>query len=162
MLWVAVLFVGLYVGVIGFHSLALRAGDIIVLAAAAFFGFGNAYSRVVMKRVGGAELVPDVRLAIGGAIALIASFLVIDSAAIVYQIVPLALLAGFLYWLCMKTFARAVYLVNANNAIVLNNSQIFFGSLAGVFILSEQYSIEKLVGSIIAIVAIYFIAGKKH
>lgn len=160
-MWIALLFVGLYVGVVGLRTIQLRAGDIIVLGSVIFFGFGNAYSRVVMKRMGGAGLVPDVRLAIGGILALAALPFVLRSASVLYELLPFALLAGLFYWLCMKTFARAVYMINANNTIVLNNSQIFFTSIAGVLILSEHYSWEKFVGSVVAIVAIYFIAGRK-
>jgi drug/metabolite transporter (DMT)-like permease len=159
--WIGLLFVGLYVGIVGLQSIHLHAGDLIILGSALFFGFGNAYSRVVMQRMGGARLVPDVRLAVGGVLALIAAIFIVQSWELVYTIAPLALLAGLFYWLCMKSFAKAVYLINANNTIVLNNSQIFFTSLAGVLILSESYSIEKLAGSVIAIIAIYFIAGKK-
>ncbi len=158
--WMIALFVGLYIGVVGFRSIQLKSGDLIILGSVLFFGFGNAYSRVVMKRMGSARLVPDIRLIIGGILALLTSLFVIRNTNIIMAILPLVLVGGLFYWLCMKAFARAVYLVNANNAIVLNNSQIFFTSLAGVLILSESYSIEKLVGSIVAITAIYFIAGK--
>ncbi len=160
--WIVALFVGLYIGVVGFRSLALHKGDAIILGSALFFGFGNAYSRVVMKQMGGARLVPDVRLAIGGVIALAASPFIINDLALVRSLLPFAVLAGLFYWLCMKTFARAVYLINANNTIVLNNMQIFFSALAGVLILSEPYSFEKLIGSVIALTSIYFIAYKEH
>lgn len=160
-IWMLVLFLGLYIGVVGFQSLDLKSGDLIVLSSVLFFGFGNAYSRVVMKRMGGARLVPDARLTVGGTLALIAFLFVVKNVSIVVEILPFAILAGLFYWLCMKTFAKAVYLINANNTIVLNNSQIFFTSLAGVIILGESYSFEKLLGSVIAITAIYFIAGRK-
>lgn len=159
--WMLVLFVGLYIGVVGFRSIQLRGGDLIVLSSAIFFGFGNSYSRVVMKRMGGARLVPNVRLTIGGIIALALSPFLLNELPVPKSFIPYALLAGLFYWLCMKTFAKAVYLINANKTIVLNNAQIFFTSLGGVIILGESYSLEKLLGSIVAITAIYFIAIKK-
>lgn len=159
--WMLILFIGLYIGVVGLRSIHLRTGDLVVIFSALFFGFGNAYSRVVMKRMGGARLVPNVRLTIGGLIALAVSPFVLRELSLPSRFVPYALLAGFFYWLCMKTFAKAVYLINANNTIVLNNAQIFFTSLGGVFILGESYSIEKLLGSLVAITAIYFIAVRK-
>lgn len=160
--WTLVLFIGLYIGVVGFHPLHLLKGDLIILFSVIFFGFGNAYSRVVMKRMGSARMVPDVRLTVGGIIALILALFIIRDLALIWAILPLALLAGLFYWLTIKTFARAVFLINANNTIVLNNSQIFFTSLAGVFILSESYSWEKFIGSVVAIIAIFFIAGRNR
>lgn len=159
--WMAMLLIGLYVGVVGLHQIKFRVGDVIVLSSALFFGFGNAYSRVVMKRMGGANLVPDVRLFVAGILALVVAGFVISDIATVRAVLPAALLAGLFYWLTMKAFAKAVYLINANNAIVLNNGHIFFTSIIGVFILSEPYSWEKLIGSLIAITAIYHIAAKK-
>lgn len=160
--WIIALFFGIYLAVVGLRSVHLRSGDLIILGSVLFFGFGNGYSRVVMRKMGGANLVPDVRLAIGGAIAICASVFVLHNGSVITRLLPFALLAGLFYWLTMKSFARAVYLINANHTVVLNNAQIFFSSLAGVLLLTEHYSIEKLIGSIIAITAIYFIAGKKY
>lgn len=159
--WIVLLFLGVYIGVVGFQQIKFRPGDLIVLGSVIFFAFGNAYSRVVMKRMGGAGLVPDVRLSVAGLLALVLALFVIKDITIVREVLPLALLAGLFYWLTMKSFAKAVYLINSNNTIVLNNAQIFFTSIAGILILSEPYSWEKLAGSLVAITAIYHIAAKK-
>lgn len=158
--WIAVLFGGLYLGVVGLHGVSFLKGDLIILLSALFFGFGNAYSRRVMKRMGNPRIVPDTRLTIGGLLGLFGAFFFIKDSSIIGQVLPYALLAGLFYWLCMKAFARAVFLINANNTIVLNNGQIFFTSLAGVVLLGETYSWEKFAGSVVAITAIYFIAAK--
>lgn len=156
-IWVAVLFIGLYIGIVGFNGVSLKLGDLIILGSVLLFGFGNAFSRVVMKKMSKPRIVPDVRLFVAGTIALLIGLVAIKDYSIIVTILPLALLAGLFYWLCMKAFATAVHLLNANEAIVLNNSQVFFTSIAGVLILSEDYSVEKLIGAIIAIVSIYFI-----
>lgn len=161
LLWMAVLFIGLYIGVVGFHSVSLNSGDIIILVSTLFFGFGNVFSRKVMKNMGSARLVPDIRLALGGLFALLIGLFLIRDWKVIVSLLPLAIIAGLFYWLCLKFFSYSIYLVNANNAIVLNNSQIFFTSLAGVVILSEAYSLNKFLGSVIAIISIYFIAAKK-
>lgn len=159
--WVVVLFIGLYIGIVGLSSFELQKGDLIVLGAALFFGLGNAYSRSVMRRMERPGIVPDMRIVIGGLIALAVGGTVTRDYAVVVDVLPLALVAGLFYWLCMKSFAHSVHLISANEAIVLNNSQIFFTSLAGVFILSEEYSLEKFIGSLIVIISVYFIAAHK-
>lgn len=155
--WIAVLFVGLYIGIVGLSGFLLRAGDLIILGSVLLFGFGNAFSRVVMKRVSRPGIVPDVRLVVAGSIALVIGVVVVRDYQIILAVLPLAVLGGLFYWLCMKAFAAAVHLLNANEAIVLNNSQVFFTSFAGVLILSEDYGVEKFIGAVIAIISIYFI-----
>ncbi len=160
--WIFTLFIGLYVGIVGLQALHFQIGDLVVLGSVLFFGFGNAYSRVVMRRMKHPGIAPDTRLVMGAMFALILGFAVIHNYAILWTILPFAILAGFFYWLCMKTFARSIYLLNASEAVVLNSSQIFFTSIAGVLILSEHYSIEKFIGSMIVIVSVYFIAAHKR
>lgn len=156
LVWLAGLFAGLYIGIVGLHSLHVNRGDVIVVASIFFFGFGNVYSRKVM-RDHGSTIVPDVRLAIGGGIALLASIFAFHAYSILPRLLPWAVLAGTFYWLCMRTFAASVHLINANQAIVINNSQIFFTSIASVLILGEHYSLEKFAGSLLALTSIYFI-----
>lgn len=156
--WIAFLFVGLYIGIVGLNGLTLTAGDLIILGSVLLFGFGNAFSRLVMKRMKTPGLVPDARLVIAGTIAAVIGLFVIRDYGVLVAVLPFALMGGLFYWLCMKTFAKAVHLLNANEAIVLNNVHVFFTSIAGVFLLAEPYSIEKFIGAVIAMVSIYFIA----
>jgi len=160
--WVAVLFVGLYIAIVGFHRISLQKGDLIVLASVLFFGFGNAFSRKVMGRLKKPGIVPDSRLVLGAIIAVAVLLVTQRNYSIFIDILPYGLLAGFFYWACMKTFARCVHLINANEAIVLNNTQIFFTSIAGVLVLSEPYSLEKLIGSVVVIISVYFISVKQR
>jgi drug/metabolite transporter (DMT)-like permease len=159
--WMIALFFGLYIAIVGVHAFSPRIGDVIVLSSVLFFGFGNAYSRVVMKRMKRPGIVPDVRIVIGAMLAMATGMVVIRNYSMLVEILPFALLAGFFYWLCIKTFAASVHLINANEAVVLNNSHIFFTSIIGVLILGEHYTIEKFVGSVIVIISVYFIAARK-
>ncbi len=161
-LWVAVLFVGLYIAIVGFRRIFLQKGDLIVLASVLFFGFGNAFSRKVMGRLKKPGIVPDSRLVLSAIIAIGVLVVTQRNYSIFIDILPFGLLAGFFYWACMKTFAWCVHLLNANEAIVLNNTQIFFTSIAGVLALSEPYSIEKFLGSVIVIVSVYFISARQR
>jgi drug/metabolite transporter (DMT)-like permease len=162
LIWSAVLFMGLYIGIVGFNTLQLRLGDLIILGSVVFFGFGNAFSRVIMRRIDKPSIVPYTRLIIGGLIGLLAAVLLVHNYSIWKAVLPLAVVGAGFYWLCMITFAKSVHLLNANEAVIINQSQIFFTSLAGVFILSEPYTIEKFIGSVIVITSIYFITAHKR
>lgn len=159
--WIATLFTGLYIAIVGVRTIHLQAGDLIILSAVIFFGFGNAYNRVIMKRVKRPSMVADVRIIIGALFAGITSLSILHGYTVPIKVLPWALLAGFFYWLCIKTFATAVHLINANEAVVLNNSHVFFTSITGVLILGEHYTAEKFLGSIIIIASVYFIAAHK-
>jgi drug/metabolite transporter (DMT)-like permease len=160
--WILVLFIGLYIGIVGFKAVQLQKGDLIVFGSVLFFGFGNAFSRVVMRDMKRPGIVPDMRLFMGAMMALVFIFLTARNYAIFMKILPLALLAGLFYWLCMKSFAKSVHLLNAHETIVLNNSQIFSTSVASVLILSEKYSLEKFFGSVVVIISIYFISARTN
>ncbi len=157
--WLGGLFVGLYTAIVGFHTVHLNSGDFIVLSSVVFFGLGNVLARKIMKRQG-SFVVPNVRLVIAAVFAAVTSIFFMRNFSLMWHILPWAMLAGMFYWLTMKTFAVSVHLVNANHAIVLNNSQIVSTSLAGVFLLGESYTWEKFIGSIIVLTSIYFITWK--
>lgn len=159
-IWTVVLFTGLYIGIVGFNSVNLRTGDLIILGSVLLFGFGNAFSRSIMQRMEKPGLVPDIRIVIGGIIATILGIFILRDYTTLIALLPLALVAGLFYYFCMKAFAKAVHLLTANEAIILNNSQIFFTSITGVLLLSESYSVEKFIGSLLAIISIYFITAR--
>lgn len=159
--WIVMLFVGLYIGIAGLNQVHLQKGDLIILGSVLFFGFGNAFSRVVMRGMKRPGLVPDARLALNMLFAVMVLVFGLHHFGIPLKVMPLAILAGLFYWLCMKTFAKSVHLLNAHEAVILNNTQIFFTSLAGVGILSEHYSLEKFIGSVIVILSVYFISVRR-
>ena len=150
------LFAGIYLGIVGLSTVNLNSGDIIILSSALVFGLGNVLSKLAMKKHN-PNTVADVRIIIGALISIALGAFILDDPRLYVDFAPLALLAGFFYWATMQTFARAVHLVGANSAIVLNQSQIFSTGILGALILSEIYNWEKLTGSLIAIVSIYFI-----
>ena len=154
--WMVGLFVGIYLGVVGFHKVDLSLGDVIILSSAIVFGLGNVLSKMAM-RTHDPSTVADVRMIIGSIASILVGFFVFSHYEYLLDIAPFAILAGFFYWACMQTFARAVHLVGANSAIVLNQSQIFLTGILGALILSEVYNWEKFAGSVLAIVSIYFI-----
>ncbi|QQS19918.1 DMT family transporter [Candidatus Saccharibacteria bacterium] len=158
-LWLLVLFVGMYIGIVGLHKLHLNKGDAIILSSEIIFGFGNVLSRKVMRKHG-SLIVPNIRLVLAAGYALIASLFAVRSFEVIGRLWPWVLVAGMLYWLTMKTFAASVHLINANHAVVLNNGQVVTTALAGVLLLGEGYSWEKLVGSVVVLTSIYFIAWK--
>lgn len=155
-LWMIGLFAGIYLGIVGFSSLSLNSGDIIILSSALVFGLGNVLSKIAMKKHN-PNTVADVRMIIGAIISIAAGVFILDDPRLYVDFAPLALLAGFFYWATMQSFAKAVDIVGANSAITLNQSQIFTTGILGALILSEIYNWENFAGSVLAIVSIYFI-----
>jgi drug/metabolite transporter (DMT)-like permease len=51
-LWLVVLFVGMYLGIVGLHRLHISKGDAIILSSEIIFGFGNVLSRKLMRKHG--------------------------------------------------------------------------------------------------------------
>jgi drug/metabolite transporter (DMT)-like permease len=158
-IWVCVLFVGMYIGIVGLHRLRISTGDVIILSSEIIFGFGNVLSRKLM-RVHGSLIVPNVRLVAAAGFAIVLSVFFVRDWHVIAQLWPWALVAGMFYWLTMKTFAVSVHLINANHAVVLNNGQVIATALAGVWLLGEHYSWEKFIGSVIVLVSIYYITWK--
>jgi drug/metabolite transporter (DMT)-like permease len=158
-LWLVVLFVGMYLGIVGLHRLHISKGDAIILSSEIIFGFGNVLSRKLMRKHG-SLIVPNVRLVIAACFAIAVSVFAIRDWAVIGQLWPWALLAGMFYWLTMKTFATSVHLIDANHAIVLNNGQVITTAIAGVLLLGEYYTWEKMIGSVIVLISIYFITWR--
>ncbi len=157
--WLAVMFVGLYLGVVGLHIVEFRPGDLIILGASVAFGFGNTFSKIVMRKLD-RNLIADARLIISGLLMLIIGFVLVGSDVLVLSAGLWPLLAGLFFWLTIRTFFGAIHHTNPNSAIVLNNSQIFFTAVAGVLLLSEAYDWVKFVGSALVLISIYFISKK--
>lgn len=157
--WLAIMFVGLYLGVVGLHIVEFRMGDLIIFAAMMVLGFNNTFSKVVMRRHDG-NFVADARLAISGLLMLTLGLLVVGTGIFVTDAGLWPLLAGLFFWLCIRAFYAAVHYASPNQAIVLNNSQIFFTAIIGVLLLSEAYDWVKFLGSVIVLLSVYFITKK--
>lgn len=162
LIWMVVLFMGLYLAIVGINGVSFKLGDLIILSSVLFFGFGNAYSRVVMKKMKRPDIVPDIRLIIAGLAGILLAPFFINNYALLIELVPLSLLAGSFYFICMQTFAKSVYLLNANEAIVINQGQVFSTAIVGVLVLSESYTIEKFLGSLIVLTSIYHISTHRR
>lgn len=160
-LWIVLLFIGLYIGIVGFGTITFQTGDAIIFIAAVIFGFNNAQNRNIIRKLKHPDIAPDMRLIIAGIIASIIAIFVIKDVEKILLIIPMTLLASGFYWLGLKMFTRTMHLLDANYAIVLNNSQIFFTSIIAVLLLQEGYTIEKFIGSILVLLCVYRITRKK-
>jgi drug/metabolite transporter (DMT)-like permease len=158
-LWLGVMFVGLYLGIVGLHILKFNAGDLIILGASVAFGFTNTFSKVAMRKFD-SNFVADARLVISSVLMLLVGFAFLGNGVLVTSASLWPLLAGLFFWLTIRSFYGAIHYISANNAIVLNNSQVFFTALAGVVLLAEPYDWVKFVGSAVVLVSIYFVSKK--
>ncbi len=158
-IWVLAMFIGLYVGIVGLQSISLGFGDGLILIGVLFFGLGNVLSRHLMQKHD-AQIIPDVRVFAVGIVAAVTYMLWRPPIHIFSAVGAWTLLAGLFFWLTMRSFSAAVNAINANHAIVLVNAQIVPASFAGILLLGERYSWEKLLGSVIVLVSIYYISWK--
>lgn len=158
-LWLSIMFVGLYLGIVGLHWLKFNLGDLIILSASIAFGFTNTFSKVAMRKFD-SRFVADARLTVSAILMLLVGLVFARGNIIVTTAGLWPLLAGLFFWLTIRTFYGAIHNISANKTIVLNNSQVFFTALAGVVLLSEPYDWIKFVGSAAVLVSIYFISKK--
>ncbi|QQS19860.1 DMT family transporter [Candidatus Saccharibacteria bacterium] len=156
-IWCVVLFVGLYIAIVGFRSLTLHIGDLIVLVGTAFVGFSNAYSRPLIARVG-SVVATNARVIVGALMAILIALFTLRDVSINSGVVIWALAAGFCLYIGARSFALATHLIDANHTSVINNMQIIFVGVLSVSVLGEDYSVEKLIGSLIVLTSIIFIA----
>lgn len=157
--WVVCMFAGLYIAIVGLRAMDLQSGDVIILVGVLFFGLGNVLSRSLMQKHG-PDIIPDVRIFGVGIVAAAVYIVFFRSIDVISAIGFWTLLSALLFWLTMKTFSLSVHLLDANHAVVLVNAQIIPASIAGVVLLSEGYTWEKLIGSVIVLISIYFITQK--
>lgn len=148
------MFVGLYIAIVGARTIKLNGGDIIILCATVILGFSNTFAKKLMKAHSSGFLT-DVRLICGGIIFLILGSVLGTKNLIVTSAGVWPLVSGFFFWLNIKTFYAAVHKIGANRATVLSNSHPVITPIAGVLLLSEPYSVSKLIGSVIIVASVY-------
>ncbi|HSX23805.1 MAG TPA: EamA family transporter, partial [Candidatus Saccharimonadales bacterium] len=121
--------------------------------------FTNTYAKVLMKQHDNSFLA-DVRLISGGLLFLVLGLVLNGTHLLVTTAGLWPLLAGFSFFVTIKMFYVAVHYLGPNEAVILTNNHPILTPIAGVFLLSEPYSLAKFVGSIIVIISVYFITRK--
>lgn len=155
-LWFVIMFMGLYVAIVGFHKFHLNKGDLIVIGSCFILGFTNTFSKILMKKHS-SQFIADVRLVSGGLLFVLLGLLISGSGFLIRSAHWWPLLAGFFFWVTIRFFYAAVHYINPTRAIVLANSHPIVTPIVGVLILSEPYANTKLLGSVVILTSIYFI-----
>jgi len=153
------MFVGLYIAVVGTGMIKLNKGDLIIIIAMLFLGFTNAYSKLLLKN-NTSEYVADFRLVAGGIFFLSIGLALKRGGFFVSSAAWWPVLAGLCSWLTLKFFYISIRYSNPNEATVLLSSHPVITPIAGVFLLSESYSLTKFIGSLLILASIYFINRK--
>lgn len=159
-LWLGVMFVGLYIAIVGFGSIHLNKGDVIIIGSAILLGFTNTYSKILMRN-NTSDYVADFRLVAGATLFLLLGLIVKGSSVFVTTAGIWPILAGLCYWLTIKFFYASIHHANPNEAIVLINVHPAITPIVGVLLLSEHYSWAKLLGSILILAGVYFMNRKQ-
>ncbi|MFI5271331.1 MAG: DMT family transporter [Candidatus Saccharimonadales bacterium] len=158
-IWLAIMFIGLYIAIVGLGTIKLNKGDIIILGSALILGFTNTFSKVLMKN-NTSDYVADFRLVAGGLLFVVLGLAIKGSGFFVMNAGLWPVVAGLCYWLTIKFFYASIHYSNPNEAIVLINSHPAITPIVGVLLLSESYSWTKLIGSVLILSGVYFINRK--
>ena len=154
-----VMFFGLYIAIVGFSSISLNKGDVIILCSSIILGFTNTFSKILM-RDNSSDYVADFRLVAGGVLFLFLGLAFKGSSFFITTAGLWPVLAGLCYWLTIKFFYASIHYSNPNKAIVLINSHPIITPIVGVLVLSEPYSVSKFIGSLLILTGVYFINKK--
>jgi drug/metabolite transporter (DMT)-like permease len=156
LMWIFVMFIGLYIAIVGIHSLKLNKGDSIILSSALILGFTNTFSKTLMK-TNSSDLVSDIRLVSGAVLFAVIAIGLRGASFWITNVGIWPILAGLFYWLTIKFFYASIHHINPSKAIVLLNGDTIITPIFGVLILSEAYGWSKFIGSIIILFSIYYI-----
>lgn len=157
--WLGIMFIGLYVAIVGFNGIHLNKGDLLVICSCFLLGFTNVFSKVLMKKHD-SQFIADVRLISGGVFFLFVGLILSGSDFLVTSAGYWPLLAGFFFWLAIRSFYAAIKYINPTKAIVFANTHPVVTPFVGVLLLSEPYHWSRFLGSVILIASIYYINKK--
>lgn len=158
--WFGCMFVGLYLAIVGLHTLSVSKGDLIILASCILLGFVNVNSKLLMKNHS-SKVVTDVRLISGALFLAIVGMTLYGTGFLITNAGLLPLLAGFFFWLTIRFFYAAVDHINPSRAIILANMHSAVTPIIGALLLAEPYGPLKFIGGVLIIVSVININSKK-
>lgn len=156
-LWLVVLFLGIYVSIVGFHKLGIEKGDILILVAVALLGFTNVFSRVIMKNFS-SRTVADVRMITGSIVFLFVGLFVFGINMFVTSASLWPIASGFFYWLGIVAFIKSIKMIGPNMAILITTTHPIWISIGAVFLLSEPFGVGEFIGAALILSSIYWIS----
>lgn len=158
--WFFLMFAGFYIAIVGVRGISLNKGDIYVICSSLILGMTNALSKKLMKTFP-SQFLADMRLLSGGLFFALIGFLVYGKGFIVTYAGFWPLIAGFFFWLTIRSFYAAIHHINPNRAIIIASSHPIFTPIVGAILLSESYTWNKPVGAILLIISIYYINTRR-
>ncbi len=156
---IGLLFIGLYLLIVGVDKIKLNAGDLFIAGTAFIWGFTNSIARSVMREIP-AQIVALIRLFIGGLF--LAAVLRAGpglAAATVSSGDYWFLLSGLLGFASILLFYRTIGVLGAGMASLVVVSSPIFSTLGAVVFLGERLAAEDLVGGALVLVALVGITG---
>lgn len=158
-IWLIVIFLGLYLAIVGTHLINFGKGEAIIIAASLVLGFTNTYSKILMRNHT-SNFVADIRLVTGGLLFIALGLVIHANDFLIVSAGLWPVLSGFFFWLTIKFFYASVRYSSPSKAIVLANSHPIFTPIAGVLLLSEPYGLTKFLGAILILIGVYYFSKK--
>jgi O-acetylserine/cysteine efflux transporter len=156
---IALLFVGLYLLIVGTESLALNTGDLLIVGTAMLWGITNTIARSVMRDISG-QLVAWLRLVIGAAF--LAAVVRPDPGEVHSALAGGDLwfiASGVMVWLSILLFYKAIEMLGAGMASLIMVSSPVVATAGAVVLLGEVLSPEDLLGGVLILVSMIGITG---
>jgi O-acetylserine/cysteine efflux transporter len=143
---IGLLFVGLYLLIVGTEALALNIGDLFIVGTALIWGVTNSIARSVMREIS-AQLVAWLRLVIGGAfLAVVLRVGPGEAASPVSSGDYWFLGSGVLVWASILLFYKTIEKLGAGMASLVVVSSPVISTIGAVALLGEVLSAEDLIG----------------
>ncbi len=156
---IGLLFAGLYLLIVGTHTIELNAGDLLVAGTALIWGVTNTIARSVMRDISG-QLVAWLRLVIGAAF--LAALVRLDSGRVSSTLAGGDLwfvASGVMVWLSILLFYKAIEILGAGMASLVMVSSPVVATIGAVLFLGEVLSPEDLIGGGLVLVSMVGITG---
>lgn len=156
---IGLLFVGLYLLIVGTQSVSLRAGDLFIVGTAFVWGLTNSIARSVMREIP-AQQVAFLRLVIGGLFLLL-----------VLRIGPAQpisavrggdiwfLASGAFVWASIVLFYKTIDMLGAGMASLVVVSSPIISTLGAVTFLGERLAIEDFIGGGLILLSLIGVTG---
>jgi len=156
---IAILFLGLYLLIVGTKSLTLNTGDIFIVGTALVWGVTNSIARSVMSQVP-SQLVAWLRLVIGGAFLAAVMRVSPGEGVAAAEAGDLWFLAsGLFVWASIVLFYKTIETLGAGMASLVVVSSPVISTAGAVVFLGEVLSIEDFIGGALVLVSLIGITG---
>jgi drug/metabolite transporter (DMT)-like permease len=158
--FIVLLFVGIYILIVGAHALQLNQGDLFIVIAAMTLGGTNVLSKFAMREMR-AELVASLRMIVGAILLL--GLVLLRSPHVLTALngcTCWVLVSGLLMWGFIVFLYRAIEMSGAMMGTLVTISYPVVSTIGSVLFLNEELAVQDIVGGALILWCLYRLVGK--